>query len=303
MMGNDSYLDTLRGARNKPAVIKLKFMSLKSRSSGSPIFVFEGDEDKIVYGRWISRIVPLLNYDVFICNGKRGIRALDSILAFDVGKLKDGTFMFVDRDFDDLDGFIMEENVFLLDRFSIENYLVSCEVLNSLLRDEFPLHDQPLVRELILEQFDQDYVAFLDQLAPVNWRIFLATRAQCEFKKRFSESISDYACVSYGQVAAGNDNAESLIQFDIEEDESFFQSLKSEFDRFIPEERYRGKFAIMFFHKWLLSLAEHLSNKSGPFEGVGIVGKARQHEFTLGTFASKSILPDNLEAFLSRASA
>lgn len=302
-MQNDGYLAALRGSRNKPSVIKLKFISLKSRSSGLPIFVFEGDEDKIVYGRWISRLVPFLEYDVFICNGKRGVRALDGILAFDVGNLRDGTFMFVDRDFDDLRGFVGRDNVFLLERFAIENFLVSPEVVSSLLRDEFPLHDHPLLRETILNQFNLDYSTFLAELGPVNWRIFLATKAESSFKKRFSDSINDYASVSYGDIIAGNDNPENLIDFDIDKDEAFIEAMKEEFDTLVPEERYRGKFALMFFSRWLLSLSEHLANKTGPFETSAVPGRARQHEFTLGTFASKSPIPLGLGAFLAQVAA
>ena len=69
------------------------------------MLVFEGDDDKIVYGQWIRRVRPTLRYEPFPCGGKKEVRELKNALARDLAHLDDGVFFFVDRDFNDLLGF------------------------------------------------------------------------------------------------------------------------------------------------------------------------------------------------------
>lgn len=298
MMPTDPLLERMRSSRGSGAVIKTRFVTLVGASGGRPILAFEGDDDKIVYGRWINRINPNLKYEVFVCKGKSGVKSLKFMLDRDLGSIAKSSYMFVDRDFDDLQDFVNDVNVFMTDRHSVENYFVSADVVNSLLRDELPLHDNPGLRAEIVSNFCQDYRIFLGFTQEVNLRLFLALRLSIACESRLTESIADYATVSVGAVTAGRKAACEMVVCSIPTDDADVLTLKSEFDRFNPEHRYRGKNAYLFFRRWLTSLIDHMVNKSGPFIGVNVEGKGRESEITLGALASKSTMPMELPRFI-----
>ena len=101
MRANDEYIARLRQSRDSRSVIKTRFVTLKGRVGDGNILVFEGDDDKIIYNKWISRISPALSYEVFVCNGKRRVCILQAILRDDLGTLANNTYMFIDRDYDE----------------------------------------------------------------------------------------------------------------------------------------------------------------------------------------------------------
>lgn len=298
MMSNNSYVNRLRAARTSESVIKTRFVTLFGASDGRPIFVFEGDDDKVVYGRWIRRIHATICYEVFVCKGKKAVSVLKRIIDRDLSSIGDGTYFFVDRDFDDLTMFDNDIRVFMTDRYSVENYMVSPDVLDSVLRDEFPLDGQPGLRAAIVEIFRSDYSDFLLVTRPFNERLYLCRKLSIVLDRSLSDKLCDYAEVCVGSVAPGEKPLSYLVSCDLPTAQENYQDILAEFAGFAGEHRYRGKNAQLFFRGWLNSLLEHLGNGSGPFQGANIVGSARQHELTLGTFASKSPMPLTLPTFL-----
>jgi hypothetical protein len=125
------------------------------------VFAFEGDDDKIVYGQWIRRLFPRLHYEPFPCGGKKGVKALKNSLHKDLTGQERNVLFFVDRDYDDLAGFESQSGVFMTDAYSVENYLVTPRVVGELLRDEFPCHARPDLRQKIARIFVDDYAKFL----------------------------------------------------------------------------------------------------------------------------------------------
>ena len=210
----EALIDNLRAARGRSSVIKMRFVTLKGASGDRPILAFEGDDDKIVYGRWIARINHLLRYEVFVCNGKRGVAELKSMLDRDLGSLNEAVYYFVDRDFNDLDEFdaLIDDTVYMTPSYSFENYLVSAHVLDAVLRDDFPLHGCPHIRQRLLNLFDELYRGFLYLTGEFNWRLFIARKNSIPLLAKPPARLASYATVELRSVSVGTGTANEQVQ-------------------------------------------------------------------------------------------
>ena len=242
----DRHLQRLKEARESPAVLKIRIAQIRSQRPSTPIFAFEGDDDKIVYARWISRIQGALSYEPFVCKGKREVRKLKDVLFRDLNGLSEGVYFFVDRDFDDLFGFVDSIGVFLTDKYSIENYLVSEEVLEKILRDEFPCHGHPAVRRRVIEVFSMIYEDFLDIVTEVNERIFLARRLNIEISEKIPSKIGKFAKVDLHSVNMSDFKIEDVVVMVREPSDKEAQELRKEFRSFDRRDRFRGKISYLF---------------------------------------------------------
>lgn len=295
---DDAYMHRMKTARDSSAVLKLRLLSLKSQLPGTLIFVFEGDDDKIVYFHWIKRLRAELSYEAFPCRGKKYVLKLREAVSRDLGNARDGVYFFVDRDFDDLAGHPTDENTFLTDCYSTENYLVSDVVLEDTLINEFHCHGRPDVRGEITEIFRRVYGEFLFSTKEINRRWYIACQTGVSIKKK-PEKIKSIANVAFDCVLPHESSAEEIIVFGQEPDADAAIAHYNEFDGLDPVTRYRGKFALMFFDKWISLLADEYANpESETFGDLDRSAKARLSELSLGSYAAKSEFPQGLREFL-----
>jgi len=297
-MSQDQYLEKMKAARDRTAVLKTTLAEIRSGAPKSFVFAFEGVDDKIVYSRWLSRIRPDINYEPLPCNSKRNVLRLRELCKKDRTNIGVGVFYFVDRDFDDLEGFGGDSNTFMTDRYSVENYLISQAILGDIITNEFHCHAKLNVRRRICELFDTVYDSFLNLLRPVNERIFLARRLKIGIVPAIPDKIGKIAVIQLAAVSMVA-SAEQLIVLDQEPDPNSLSVLIDEFSNLDPKKRYRGKFALRFLLKWLELLAEEYSfRRTGIFDGVDKAYNVRVSEISLGALAARSDLPLGLRAFL-----
>src|SRR5271165_7037834 len=176
----DEYLESMKAARDRTAVLKAILAELRSAAPKVFVFAFEGVDDKIVYNRWLNRIRPDIAYEPLPCNSKRNVLRLRELCKRDQTNLGVGVFYFVDRDFDDLGNFDSDHNTFMTDRYSVENYMVNLNILNDILTNEFHCHAKVDVRERICGIFQYIYDSFLELSRPVNERIFVARKLKID---------------------------------------------------------------------------------------------------------------------------
>lgn len=299
----DNYLQRLRKARDNKSVLKLRLINLQGQAGNKIILVFEGDDDKIVYSRWLARLNFPMNYQVFVCNGKPMVAKVQDIIWCDMGELAKRVMVFIDRDFDDDTGFISQDNLFTTDMYSVENYLVDGAVIALTLRDEFPCHEDDNLIQQVVSQFIIDYDKFLEENTEFNRRLFIYRKLGQVPPYSLPTKIIDYAYVEVGQVRSSGKDLDAIIPEISALSEEVNKRLNYEFAKINKGERFRGKNAYLFFAKWLNNLCETFERKSGLFCGIDIVGKPRKAELTLGNFASKSPMPSGLNQFLNRFAA
>lgn len=295
----DIDVDRVRASRGTSAELKLQLANLRSTLPDTAIFVFEGDDDKAVYSQWIRRINENIDYEIFTCGGKKQIRNLKIILARDLGDLKKNVHFFVDRDYDDLDGFPDDENVYMTKHYSIENYLVSEKVLDEILKIDFPLNGKPELRAVICAFFLKSYDDFLRETKDVNRRIYYARKLGIDLPEKIPIRIGSLSKISLSSCEESGKSPVDVIPFEIGSDEETISDLNRRFDGLDGRSRYRGKFAMLFFKRWLeILVSEYNSNSTGVFSEISSEMRPRSSEFTIGSFASKSPIPSDLQELM-----
>lgn len=298
--GSDPYIQAQIAARQRPAVIKIGLLSLRSKYHKGWLFAVEGDDDKLTYSHWIARSHPDLAYEFFVCGGKRASRQLRNMLSADRGNAAAGVLFFVDRDFDDLTGFESVEQVFMLDKYSIENYLVDRSTLGEAIKLAYPGSGDPESRRKVCDLFESDYESFLGLTAELNKRIFISRRLRFDIDELIPDSLNSLAQVELGNVSASDVDAKQAIPLPKEVDDQSLAALEEEFAKLHPKDRYRGKFAMKFLRVWLDRLANEYRN---PSRGLFSVpqqtnGKIKHDELSIGSLASRSKTPAGLAEFL-----
>jgi hypothetical protein len=296
---SDSYLEHLKSGRHSPAVLKIKLIQLKADAPGVVVLVFEGDDDKVIYSQWIRRIRPDLQYEPFPCNGKDGVLTLLDAVLRDRGDLAKNVFFFIDRDYDDLRDVDPPECIFMTDRYSVENYLVTNEVLLELLKNEFHCHTKLDVRESVKDVFVRTYGEFLKVTREINRRIYVARKLRLKLKHALPTGVNAIARIELARVSKPAKAPEEIVVYFQTPDLSALALLNQEFNTLDPFTRYRGKFALSFFQRWLSLLADEFSNSQiGLFAKIDVQSRVRTAELVLSNFASKSEFPEGLVKFV-----
>lgn len=303
--GIDPYVQDQILARLQPAVVKIEFLSFRSKHPAGLVFAVEGDDDKIVYSYWIARLRPELRYEFFVCRGKRGVRSLRNSLAKDLSQADADLLFLVDRDFDDLAGFRSTERVFMLDRYSVENYLVERSVVDECLKIAFPGHGDATVRSTVCDLFERQYAGFLRESKPLNQQIFVLRRLGADIDEKIPDSLACIAEVDLVTVQGSRASVAELMPIDAEVSSDLMNELRREFEKLDPALRYRGKYALKFLRVWLTHLvAEFRNAQLGLFPpSEQIASKVKHEELSLGALASRSPLPDGFVAFLETTKA
>ncbi len=296
----DPYVNRLRAARSSPAVLKVKLASVRSSNPNCFVFAFEGDTDKGAYFQWTKRFRSELVYEPFPCGGKRQVLEFREMLRRDLGSLAERVYFFIDRDFDEFREFEPDPaTTFATDQYSIENYLVSRQVLEELLKDEFHCHAEPEVRNACLDEFDERLAQFLGATTAINLRLFIARRHRFELKKTLPNRINQVAQVSLKGVTRLAVGPEQIVVFQEQVSHETFATLKDEFDKLDPQKRYRGKFSLLFFMRWLeLLAADRASEQSLHFDRLSNAKSVNTGGITIGMLASKSDAPHGLKEFI-----
>lgn len=295
------YLERMKAAKERRAALKMDLVNLRQRLPGTLIFVFEGIDDKEVYFSWVRRLAVDLRYEPFVCDGKGKLLDLKDAVDADVNGLGMGVYFFADRDFDELRGRALTPDVFLTDRYSIENYLVEESALDDLLTNDFHCHGKVDVRNRVISQFTTIYNEFLVGMREINFRLFLARSQKLEPRRPLPSRIGALAEVRLSSVTVTCTPEEAVV---LEESSlpGDTTELRERFDALVAREHYRGKFALMFLMSWLGKLAEDYRSESSTFfDEIVSTYSVRLERISPGALAAKSIAPAGLDAFLGDA--
>ncbi|HCF1165702.1 DUF4435 domain-containing protein [Pseudomonas aeruginosa] len=297
---NDSYVEQVKTSRNRPATLKLKLVSLKSSTPKSLIFVFEGKDDKVIYYNWIRRIKDEIRYEPFPCEGKKYVLQLIGIVRRDLNNLENQVYFFLDRDFDENTDIENAQNIYITDTYSIENSVINSEVVEELLKNDFHCHAEPEIRREIIELFNTNYAEFLEATKDINLRLYTARKLGIELTKQLPDKINQIAKVEIRSTTATTVPANDIVRLSREPDAIESAAAAAAFAQLVPNKHYRGKFAMMFFKRWLQNLVD---DKNKPVENrelfTKLNNKSTTSPITLDSMASKSNPPPCLRSFIA----
>lgn len=289
-------------ARAAPATAKTELATLRSTYPKCIIFCFEGVDDKPVYFQWIRRINNNLEYESFICSGKTALLSLKASLEQDLGGLKDGVYLFVDRDFDDLRGQSANEFTYMTSCYSFENHLATSEVVQNFLKNEFHCLS-PIIRGHAISAFEKAYSDFLDCTSEYNFRLYCARKLKIPVLGKITSQANKLAAIQLTSCTPSGESASAIVALTREPTDDETSSLKMTFLELDRPSRYRGKFAFAFFSRWLDLLArDYRAKKPQIFEYCEEPAKIKGDICEIGRVGGKSQLPPCLIQFVKTTS-
>ena len=298
-IASDPYLNEMIRARNAPATAKTELATLRSTFPTAIIFCLEGIDDKPAYFHWCAKLNHKLRYETFLCNGKSVALALKKSLEDDLGNLRDGVYIFIDRDFDDLRGSTPANFVFMTNRYSIENYYVDPAVVEEFLRNEFHI-SIPEVRAKAMQAFEDAYTSFLNSTRDLNFRIYLARILKIGMADNITTKINKLAAINLSCCSKTSDKIEEIIPLKREATAEEVACLWPEFKKLDERERYRGKFALAFFQRWLsLILKDFSAESSNIFGQIEDKFKIKGEIGEINRIACKAPIPSGLAEFIA----
>ena len=173
---SSKLVEAARQGRNSGAVLKYE-LSLRRTSSPKEIFfVLEGIDDYGPYECWLEKLGINYEYSLLPGKGKSQLLDLRRRLANDKNNLRDGVYFIIDRDYDGLRGQSANTDVYLTDTYSVENSLVTEQVLRSVVMDEFQLAaNLPVVEDIVARYFSVQN-EFGCAMSDANFRIFYRSK-------------------------------------------------------------------------------------------------------------------------------
>ncbi|MFG1412500.1 DUF4435 domain-containing protein [Xanthobacter sp. VTT E-85241] len=261
----DNSINDLRRGRKQPSVVKSDLIALRSFDNSKIVLVFEGLDDKIAYHSWLKRLDWNLKYEALPCSGKKCLLQFREMIKRDLNNLNKNVLFFVDRDYDDLGVYEAGPDIFVTDKYSIENYLVSGDVLAEILQNEFHCHVRPDIRSIIIDEFEALYDSFLIMTKSVNFQLYLEANKVAKFASPAPSNVSDMVDIRLREVILRNSIYKEIEYCISETDSANFYLHKSIFDNFYPRDRYRGKYNHDFFIKWINLLFNDYNNMESIF--------------------------------------
>ncbi|MFU2489511.1 DUF4435 domain-containing protein [Thauera sp. WH-1] len=297
-----SLLRSMREARDAPAVHKASLAALRAHKPDAVAFACEGVDDKKVYFHWIRNSQIKFGYEFIVCNGKEKVLRFRELLRRDVTGLNKGVYFFIDKDFDGLKGYDKGPDVYVTETYSFENALVTSEVLREILTVDMHCHSAPQIRDAVVEKFEEVYSSFLDVTRAHNHRIYLARRLGID-SKPLPDKLNRLATVGLLKVGFADKSVDEAIVLDREPSQSEINQHDADFCSLDPKRDYRGKFALLFFVRWLELLGkDRNSEESFLFKRAMKPSASATIQYSLDSIASRSLPPGSFKEFIGAIS-
>ena len=293
----------MRERRSSASRIKLEISKLRAEVPNRLVFVFEGKDDKFAYRSWIKRCSDELRYEPIIAEGKRNVLSVRKMILRDLTGSFGNVYFVIDRDFDDYQGEHVDNTLFCTDRYSVENYLVEHDVVDNVLCDNFHCHGNWEQRRIVLASFESALQDFNSLCKDVNERLFYARRLGIRIISGIPE-ISSCVKVELSSCIRRDDrSAKDFLPLEREPTEQEIVGLAEEFASFEPRARYRGKFLMEFFKKWLRHIAADSSAEVRELFKEPVRPPVDANVLTIGMLAVHSSMPATLPEFVRRVAA
>ena len=315
-MNDSTFPDVLREYRNRPSTAYLEFLRTLGKKT-LHVFV-EGDGDSSFYRNFLQPYAPSFDQCHFHdCRGKPKVYQTREMIRNKRDRPDWSHTMvllyFVDKDLSDIleDDYPVASDVFVTDYYSVENYLVSEEMLRIVLEDIFNFHGnhRPML-EPICQNFNRELGRFYEYARTIMaWGIYhKLDRSGIEFEDIKIRRLIDIR-VRDGQLKLvrkvqdqSRDLYETLDNMCGVETSVTRGELENEVNSLLkgqhPKAYIRGKFEVEFFLMFLEALRDYFTRRNVSVKvRHGLLGR-NVIVHTLGPKVSPP--PQSLSTFLDR---
>lgn len=289
-------LDTMREGRRTPRVALANYTTVRGKNPSKLICVFEGLEDLPYYETIFNRTINT-GFASVIAKGKDQVLGLREILLRKKEPDANVRF-FIDHDFDGLKGHIPGDDIYVTDGYSIENHLVTRDILHSLLGSEFKCTAEADYEAVdrISALFESFLERFFEIMRPVNQAIYYARTHGVELKN-IEDRVTEYVLITLNGITPSGNDYFQLIGWP-EALPKDFSEIEESFSKIDPHLQWRGKFIYDLFIKFL-HVVKIDRTKDSPRYFVKKQGvKFDPNGEIIRTLASLSEIPGTLTKFL-----
>lgn len=266
-----SFLEDLREARRSPSAAYQQF-ALKYPKTSEDIHAFlEGRDDPSFYLSFLLRVVSDINkIHLYRCNNKSGVYdAYSKVMR--LAKQSSFVLFFVDKDHSDLIGEKHQtaSNIYVTDFYSIENYIVTEEMLHRVWEDFFSSINLSLDYDSVASKFRNELEQYYRLILPLSaWIVFNRRRGLrpninnvklgqlYAFNKELTvETVSMADLLAHLEQVCGIECPSDLS--------SELPNVMNELQNIEPKRHIRGKYELWFFIKFIEQLIITLKNENG----------------------------------------
>lgn len=297
-------MDPVANAREKrgsASVSFARFLEIRAAMPEVPIAAVEGRDDLGVWKVWFVRSGLEDHIELLPCSGKEKVFELREILRRNKRQKVDNVIYLVDRDYDDWAGHEPSSDVFITDRYSIENYFVCERVLDHILNNQFLSAGKPAEKKPIIDGFRLAFNNYRTASDEIQKRTYCARRLGIEKGRALPSKFRQI--VNVIDILTFNPLPESDIKIDGLEgrDQSEMDALREEFSSLHFLERARGKYHRAFLQFFLQSLQEEQDPAARSlFPHDKPATSFKFSSMNLTEWAGVSQMPEGLLAFLHR---
>lgn len=264
-----SLLDVLDEKILSPEATYIKILSQYKTNDNTIFCLVEGIEDISFYRPFLEIYKEDVTVKYIVCNGKQNV--IDNYRDIDWNFYdKKRVLFFIDKDFDDYIGkeIVVDNNVFITDCYSIENYLVDEKILEKFIIDNCLITNESVIK-ITIENFKNEHNTYVRQLKMISaWMMYCRKN---NFKVCFNEiKMSDLFKIDQNgklkkkTLSSYSSKFQYLCEktqtnhFDIEEIRYYYNLISIEGN---PKKFIRGKYELYFMFIYLKYISEHVVNE------------------------------------------
>lgn len=169
-----AFIDVLEMAGDIPEASYIKFLHQYKFRDKTLHFFFEGLDDQSFYVNFLENVFPKdYSFHYYVCNGKNNVYTNYNDINWTVYN-KNRVLFFTDKDLDDIIGVtnFKDENIFVTQYYSMENYLVTAEVYGRFLREICYVTDDQVIDDL-KNEFIKQLDFFTDKMISISaWVVY-----------------------------------------------------------------------------------------------------------------------------------
>lgn len=228
----------------------------------------EGDEDRVFYHNKLQYFNENSKLKFIVSKGKRNVIRYNEIITEKEKWKYFKSMFFVDRDYD---SYKEIGTVFITDAYSIENYFVSCNVLEKILEYDFGIDDDRIIFE-ISKMFRKTQKDYHKLLLEINSFLKLQQIKEEEKKEKKRLNIdklklNEMLEINLDGIVIKKNLEEGINMLSDYYDYSDieFKEILNSFDsnRYIYD--FRGKYEIYFIEKYISEILEEINKKENIF--------------------------------------
>ena len=253
-------IEKMREQRKIPHVALQTYNLIRSKHPNVVVCVFEGRDDVVFYETLFQRIGTTEKYTSFTANGKDPLLGLRALLSDSKEHAGKKTIYFVDKDYDGIKSYPHGEDIYITDTYSIENNLVSADVLEKILRSDLKCgHIEDDAIDHITTEYQALISQYKDKLKAPNLIIYHCRKSGTVLPS--IDDAKDFFSVTHDSIKLKFDDPFEILGWPDHGSRDAIVHSEAEFDSLCPLKDWRGKFLFHFFQEFIKNQVERRTSR------------------------------------------